>query len=280
LGSEKRFSLSKAASIQAGAPQYQINISRNLKETILKSLIQPQYVLAVALAFTAEAKALKLLSNGSFESPAVDATARLLEINSGAAPLGFGWTVNSGTVELVLQGYVGGNGAFNGAPFDGQQWLDLDGISPGTISQEFGTTPGAQYSLHFAYANNPYPSFGHSEHAVVSLIDTGSSANLITPITLSHTTSTANDYAWSSSGDILFTAQGTMTRLTFASTDLSPNNAGIFLDNVAIVAVPEPGATLLTLGGLAVLSGWRRRAIASAPASNHNLTISERPAAG
>ena len=98
-----------------------------------------------------------LIVNGSFESPSATSSGKIIEVFSGSEPAGFTWNVTSGTVEITQQGYVDPAGqVFAGPAFQGSQWLDLDGISPGAIAQTFATTPGTLYALSFAYANNPF----------------------------------------------------------------------------------------------------------------------------
>ena len=81
-----------------------------------------------------------LVVNGGFELPAVGGTYSTL--TSGLT----GWTIESGSVDLIHTYWT---------PFEPTQSLDLDGTSPGTISQSFATLPGHSYELFFAFSNNP-----------------------------------------------------------------------------------------------------------------------------
>lgn len=204
-----------------------------------------------------------LIVNGSFEVPSAVPTGGIIEIYPGSEPAGFGWTVDSGTVEIIRQGYVGGAGPFNGPAYDGQQWLDLDGISAGSISQSFATTPGVLYDLSFAYANNPYVNFSGIPQATVSLVDTSSGMGLITPLLISHSASTSDDYDWTLSGAIQFRAIGSSTTLSFSSDDPPSSDSGIFLDGISVSlnSVPEPSGVVLFGLGIAGLfvHGWRQR---------------------
>jgi hypothetical protein len=137
--------------------------------------------------------------NGSLEMPPTG-PAVLIEIPAGNSPAGFGCVVNSGSVEVTHQGYVGGSGPFNGPASDGQQWLDLDGVSTGTISQAFATVPGDQYILSFAYAKNTYIHFSGTPSALVSVTNTAGGTSLITPFTISHNTPTPSNNNWTLSG--------------------------------------------------------------------------------
>src|SRR5271157_4325367 len=84
-----------------------------------------------------------LIVNGSFESPSAVSSGNIIEIYSGREPAGFTWHATMGTVEVIHQGYVTPGGVvFSGPAYQGSQWLDLDGISAGAISQALATTPG------------------------------------------------------------------------------------------------------------------------------------------
>ncbi len=204
---------------------------KNKKTT--RKLIAP-LVLITILGLSAHLARAGLITNGSFETPSAASVGGAIEIYAGSEPSDFAWKVNSGTVEVVHQGYVGGNGTFNGAAYEGQQWLDLDGISPGSVSQTFATTPGVTYNLTFAYANNPYLRNNGPAQATVSVSDSGSGASLISPVSISHGSSTADNYQWSLSGVITFTATGSSTTLSFTSNDPVNSDAGILLDKIRV----------------------------------------------
>ncbi len=84
------------------------------------------------------------LVNGSFENPAGVYPYRVFDIGNPPP----GWTVESGTVEIV--------GTYWPAA-QGSQSLDLNGIFEyiGTIYQDVPTVPGERYKIRFAYAGNP-----------------------------------------------------------------------------------------------------------------------------
>ena len=219
-------------------------------------------LLAGAFVFVTERPArANLITNGSFETPMINS--QYLDIAAGLEPTGFGWRVTSGTVDIGLPI------AFP-PPFDGQQFLDLDGFTPGVISQSFTTVLGITYILDFAYANNPYgggtnctpPSTASCAtipaHGTVNVFDTSTLTQLITPLILTHGNSTVANANWTLSGDLAFVAQGTTTTLSFASNDPSNSNGGIFLDAVSVNAtpavVPEPFSIVLLLLGFSVVS--------------------------
>lgn len=193
--------------------------------------------------------------NGSFETPVVTAPTQYQTIVGGGEPVGFGWRVVSGTVDAVIQGTQ-----FGLAAFDGTQWLDLDGINSGAISQGFSTAVGNTYMLSFVYANNPHPESGATvpAGAKVTIVDSGSNADLVSPFTFQHSTSTVASLDWTTSGSILFVAKGPNTTVSFSSTDRFSSNGGVFLDAVNVTAVPEPSVSMLMLAGLLGVASLRR----------------------
>ena len=211
--------------------------------------------LVAASLFASNVQSADLINSG-FEAPTVVNASQFQTIFPGFEPSGFGWSVNSGTVDAVIRGSNFGQNAF-----EGLQWLDLDGVSVGSISQTFATVIGTDYALHFAYANHPLPGFTASfpARARVQVIDSNGTTPLISPRDISHWNSTIADLGWNVSSDIVFRAISTSTKLTFLSTDLPNSQGGIFLDAVTVTAVPElPPFATLTIG-LVALSVLTRR---------------------
>ena len=184
-----------------------------------------------------------VLLNGSFESPVVT-PGTFLDFSAGGEPAGFNWKVATGTIDLA-----GPNAFILFPPYDGIQAVDLNGNNRGSVYQDFPTVQGQQYSLTFAYADNPVE--GGISSADVKVTDLVSSGTLLAT-SVSHSTSTNSPL----NGDWIpfsgaFTATGTSTRLLFTSTSASDSpSGGIILDNVS-VQVPEPSA--FVLGGLGLL---------------------------
>jgi hypothetical protein len=209
------------------------------------------FAVAMLQASTAIVHA-NLLVNGSFETPVIP-PATFLDFGIGGEPAGFAWTVTTNTVDIVSNGFLGGTA------FDGVQWLDLVGFgSTGGIEQTFVTTPGQQYTLFFAYANNPGPGVPVPVSADVTVT---SGADTLLNQSISHGTSTTSGLDWTPFSMTL-TATGTSATLAFDET-VGGANGGVFLDAVSINAttapVPEPTAIILLATGLAALSLVRRR---------------------
>ena len=109
-----------------------------------------------------------------------------------------GWQIVSGDIDV--QAYW--------QTVSGKLSLDLNGTTPGTITQSFATVVGKSYQLTFFYANNP-DSPGLTANANVTI------AGQTTAITHSGSTATAMNYTQVSS---TFVATATSTSLMFTST--------------------------------------------------------------
>ncbi len=201
----------------------------------------------------------ELVTNGGFEKPAAPpdpnplGTAKSMpsggagastnimgSIHSGAEPPGFGWTVESGDVDVVAYGYDSGGGdVYLGPMAEGHQSLDLDGRTPGTISERIHTEPGGAYALSFAYANNPDGNVIHDAFLAEATVgDAAPNAHLIPPLNISDTGSTTSDFHWTRAGPLTFTALSNETVIRFASHDAPYSSHGISLDDVSVKTVP------------------------------------------
>jgi choice-of-anchor C domain-containing protein len=201
--------------------------------------------LAVVAAVSPAARAGNLIVNGGFESPVITPPFQTLFAPDNTMP---GWTVYSGSVDLT--------NTSNLPSYEGVQDLDLDGHSPGAISQSFATTAGAQYTLSFFYANNWAGPTGLST-ANVSVVGIGT----LLGQDITHSGSTIANMNYQEFVGT-FTADSSMATLKFVSTDPSGDAYGIVLDAVSVSAVPEPSA--LVLGGtgavvMLALAGFRAR---------------------
>ncbi|MGD9722359.1 MAG: DUF642 domain-containing protein [Pirellulales bacterium] len=207
------------------------------------------------LVFLAARAAPAALVNGGFESPAL-APNNFQTITPGTEPVGFAWLVASGSVDI---GHLPISPFIDYSAYEGNQVLDLNGLTNGTVYQVFATTPNQAYILSFAYADNSNE--GGISTADIDVVDAVSLASLLSD-SISHSTSTNGPPAsadWTLYSQI-FVATGASTRLTFTSTSASTTaSGGIIIDAVA-VNVPEPATwILLVVAGLSLLVARVRR---------------------
>ena len=181
-----------------------------------------------------------LIENGGFEDPAI-ATG-----NYSLYDLIPGWYLVGGIGDIEIQNNVAG------APYEGEQFVELDSTQPSTIGQDVNTAAGQQYTLSFAFAARPGTDI------------TTDNVMRVTWGGLELFNMAAPDFTpnWTVySFDV--TAASALTTLTFG--DLSPNarnTYGVYLDDVRLVRkVPEPATLgLLGLGLLGIGFSRRRRA--------------------
>lgn len=200
-----------------------------------------------------------LIQNGGFETPFI-VGGTLYTLNALDARLR-PWVIVDGSVDVVDKDYWPSD--------EGNQSLDLSGLSRGKIVQNFATTQWLfrEYRLEFVYANNPdAPATSPKAQARVSVFQDESSLFLTLP--LFHETSTRGNMQWTTFGQT-FTANGPSTALMFQS--LESRFYGIVIDKVSIeevipvpepipAPVPEPMTFLLLGAGLVTLATvWRRQ---------------------
>ena len=246
---------------------YQVGDIGGFRNTIRADLTQAEADLIAGLDY-AHAPATpgangELVVNGDFEKVPTPTGGNIANRNlalwfqDGNEPAGFGWrvsTVNSfqlGDVTVFHQGYVesgpGRTTSYPAPAADGQQFLALTCASDSSsaIVQILPTIPGQQYTLTFAYANNPFasapgvdPTRGTPHAATVTIKDTADGGDLIKPFDFSHDTATAVDYHWVHADPITFTAKSTRTTLQFTA-----NYHGhdcVFLDSISIKPAAAP----------------------------------------
>lgn len=179
------------------------------------------FVLAFVLT-AAEFCSGQLVVNGSFETGPTPPYGGLYipAPDSSTIP---GWTVSNGSIDYVGSDYW--------QPADGSRSLDMNGHNAGTIMQNVGgLTVGQRYRLAFYMAgnNNFSPVTFHLQAGV------GPNSQIFT--------FDATGYSYTNMGWTLktldFTAANTTMALTFTSLD--SGFSGPTLDEVSIVAVPEP----------------------------------------
>jgi len=100
-------------------------------------------MLAILCSMAAAASAqVNLLSNGSFESPAIGFGSFSV---FGSIP---GWTTTVGS-GIEIQNHVAGT------PFAGNQYVEMDSFDNSGMQQVIATTPGQTYTLSFVYSPRP-----------------------------------------------------------------------------------------------------------------------------
>jgi choice-of-anchor C domain-containing protein len=178
-----------------------------------------------------------IVTNGQFLGPAGNFTT-VFAVNSTTIP---GWTVSTGSVDWI--------GTYWSAP--GGQSVDLDGNSPGAISQNIPTVAGQTYWLSFWLAGNP------DGGPVVKTLAVTVGADPSHIFTFDTTGKTKTDMGWEHLG-FSFTGPGGSTIITFASNDV----ASPWGPALADVRVPGPDfytEFAVGLSGLGLLMFIRRK---------------------
>jgi choice-of-anchor C domain-containing protein len=192
--------------------------------------------LAVFAALSPVAHAsVELINNGGFESPVNAFSGNFITLSSGLD----GWSIDSGSVDLIRSYW---------APASGSYSLDLNGGGAGAISQSFATQIGHSYTVSFSMAGNPDGGGNKSIEATVTTPNT---------YTFDITGATRPDMGWVTH-TFSFVATANSSTLSFVG---NPANTyyGAALDNVSVVAVPEPATYGMLLAGLGMVGFLARR---------------------
>ncbi|MEM7470331.1 MAG: choice-of-anchor C family protein [Pseudomonadota bacterium] len=188
-------------------------------------------VLATGLATGANAAVV----NGSFEDPGTF-NGNFTTFGAGSFALN-GWTINSGSIDLINTYWENSDGFYS---------INLDGASPGSISQTMtGLSVGKSYKLAFDMAANT-----DGANDVVGV--TAAVGRDFQSFTFDGTGNSRNDMGWLTY-TMEFTATAQSMLLSFSS-DSPSGPYGAALDNISVTAVPLPASGLLLLGALGGLA--------------------------
>ncbi len=161
------------------------------------------------------AAAVSRFDDGSFEYPT--APAGLFQTYPAGQSIG-PWTVTSGTVDLIGAGYW--------QAAEGDQSVDLNGLTAGAVSQTFTTKPGHKYTVSYALAGN----MGNGPTVKTGRVLVDGQVFQDFSFDITGKSPTAMGYV---RRQVTFEATGTTTTLTFAST--TPNSAnGPVIDDVKV----------------------------------------------
>jgi Protein of unknown function (DUF642) len=223
--------------------------------------------LIVGLGVAQNASADNLLVNGGFETP-VQGAPNFAAFNVPAgSSLITGWNVVQGNVDLTNTCCYGP--LVNTLDPSSLQAVDLIGDTRGSggvfggLSQSFATVVGEAYRLTFDYSHNN-GTFSPDYAVQVTVADANAPANTIFSVERSQAFTQVGLPPWLTfSQDFIATSD--LTLLKFIDTR-GAFNAGIYLDDVSVEAVPSvPGpiagaglpGLIFACGGL--LGWWRRR---------------------
>ena len=183
--------------------------------------------------FARTAAAQNLLSNGSFENPALSSATQFTTILAGGT-IG-AWTVGAGGVDLIRNYWT---------PYTGSQSIDLNGNSPGSISQTIATTAGQKYTLTFALAGNP----DNASNKVLNVLF--GSQNLGNATFVYNASQNATNMGWTLVTFANLVATGSSTTVTLSG--VSAGAWGAAIDDVVLtqIVLPEPSTAVLLLCGL------------------------------
>jgi len=132
------------------------------------------------------------------------------------------WTINDGDIDVIPSLWTA---------FEGSQSIDLNGFTPGTISQTFDTVAGTQYLVQFRIAGNT--AFTSVDNKVTMEVSVTGGTPI--PYSFDVTGETLPILTWVEES-FEFTASDITTTLTFKSTTLGAS--GPALDNVRVTIAP------------------------------------------
>lgn len=198
------------------------------------------------VGFVASQASANLVSNGGFEGPTFPGTYSFL---SGANDLS-GWTFTGDLQGEASYWWKTGHGGNTRFAAEGGAALMLN--NGDRISQTISTVVGQSYVLSFKFQTLEATTLRVTIDDLQ--LDLHDSDGTLTAMTVD---TRFGGYLWRQYS-YSFTATSATTSLDFLGAD-SPTGSGWYLDDVAVNAVPAPGAIAL-LGGAGVVFRRRRRA--------------------
>jgi len=192
-----------------------------------------------------------LVVDGDF-APPPDGAPSFTTIYSGATIGGVGaWTVTQGSVDVI-------NGYWEAPPGGGQS-LDMQGNSPGAISQTIsGLVAGQQYLLTFDISGNP------DGEPTIKTLAVSLGGGFAQDFSYNDTGTTKTSMNWATESE-LFTYSGGSGVLQFQDVSVGgPGYYGAVLGDVSLTPVPEPatiisGVLMLLPFGASTLRILRKR---------------------
>lgn len=191
---------------------------------------------------TAGAASANLIVNGSFEDP-------IRNPNSyGLYDVIPGWAAEVGKIEVQRVNVAGTPAA------DGFQFVELDSSQSSTIFQSVATVANQQYELSWSFS--PRPGTQEPQNKLGIYID-----DALVATSGPQTGQSGNQNTWTRYSYV-FSASSASTKISFADLGTPSDSYGTYLDDVQMVAIPEPvflqmGA-LLSLGAGGVFRLRRR----------------------
>lgn len=216
----------------------------NTKSQILGSVL--------VVLITSNAPAAGLL-NGDFESPG--GVGYFNTFYPLSTPSAFSWKVAAGEIDLLGSTYW--------QHASGQQSVDLNGLAPGSIYQDFTFSSSGTYVIKFALSANPDLDFQGDDLGTGiknARVDFGT-VGLLSPLG-TYGVDAASRHIANMNYVTITTPAITVSDLTvyrLQFTSLVSGKGGAVLDNVRIEVVPEPGsATLFSLATIGIFAARRK----------------------
>ncbi|MEO7146156.1 MAG: DUF642 domain-containing protein [Bryobacteraceae bacterium] len=184
----------------------------------------------VVLLSTLSVRADNIVINGTFETPVI--AADNYQYFTNGIP---GWQLAWGHSVEIQSGIAG-------APYQGNQFVELDSDGSSGIYQTLSTIPGQTYNLSFAFSPRPYIPAWENQLGVLWNGNMVADLGPVGGVGVTQTEWSVYNYALKATGE--------STRLEFE--DLGPSDTyGTYIDSVAVsTAAPEPGSFFLIGGTL------------------------------